>query len=171
MDKDLTPLGSLLEEARQAVRPKLSQNALAQAAETSSTTYRRIIHGVARFGGQDTPFEGTPEAIAKVARVLNVTAEQLEIVGRPDAARELETLAAQGEAPLDVARREAAEKEEWPTEEDVLRSGLSEETKRELLDLRRHVERWMEAGDESAIRLTARMARAYEEERGEADAG
>ena len=89
MAEDLTPLGELLETARLAKRPKLSQNAVAKAADTSATTYRRIIRGVSRFGGQDVPFEGADETVARIADVLGVTPEQLEQVGRPGAAEEL----------------------------------------------------------------------------------
>ena len=89
MDEDLTPLGELLETARLAKRPKLSQNAVAKAADTSATTYRRIIRGVSRFGGQDVPFEGADETVARIADVLGVTPEQLEQVGRPGAAEDL----------------------------------------------------------------------------------
>ena len=92
MDKDLTPLGELLEAARLAKRPKLSQNAVAKAAGTSSTTYRRIISGISRFGGQDVPFDGSADTVAQIARVLGVTPEQLEQAGRTDAAEELRIL-------------------------------------------------------------------------------
>lgn len=101
MDEDLTPLGELLEKARLAQRPKLSQNAVAKAADTSSTTYRRIIRGVSRFGGQDVPFDGSADTVASIARVLGVTPEQLEEVGRGDAADELREL-------LETARTEMA---------------------------------------------------------------
>jgi hypothetical protein len=55
---------------------------------------------------------------------------------------------------------------EWSTEEAVRRSGLSEETKRELLSLRELVARWVEAGDEASIRRTARVVRALDEDAG-----
>lgn len=97
MDEDLTTLGELLESARERRRPRLSQNALAKQAGTSGTTYRRIIKGVARFGGHDVPFDGSPDIIAQVAKVLGVTPAQLRGVGRDDAARELEN-APSGEA-------------------------------------------------------------------------
>lgn len=96
MDKDLTPLGELLESAREARRPKLSQNAVAKHAHTSPTTYRRVITGVARLGGRDVPFEGNDETIARIAHTLGVTPEQLEQVDRPEAAEELRLLAAGG---------------------------------------------------------------------------
>ena len=105
MDEDLTPLGELLETARLAKRPKLSQNAVAKAADTSATTYRRIIRGVSRFGGQDVPFEGADETVARIADVLGVTPEQLEQVGRPGAAEELR--AARPHARLSQVRIEA----------------------------------------------------------------
>lgn len=92
MDNDLTPLGALFEAVRQAKRPKLSQNAVAKAARTSSTTYRRIISGTSRFGGQDVPFEGSADTVAQIARALGVTSEQLEEAGRTDAAEELRIL-------------------------------------------------------------------------------
>lgn len=117
-DPDLTPLGELFETARQAKRPKLSQNAVAKAARTSSTTYRRVIAGVSRFGGQDIPFEGSAETVARIALVLGVTPEQLEEVGRAEVAQELRLLregepaardrqVEQAEADLDNARHSA----------------------------------------------------------------
>jgi len=103
MDNDLTPLGALFEAARQAKRPKLSQNAVARAADTSSTTYRRIISGISRFGGQDVPFDGSADTVASIARVLGITHEQLEDVGRPDAAEELRRLLSTARAEMERA--------------------------------------------------------------------
>lgn len=90
MSEDLTPLGALLEAARE--RRKLSQNAAAKKAETSGTTWRRVVKGVARFGGMDVPFDGAPDTVARMARVVGVTPEQLEQHGHADAAEELRAL-------------------------------------------------------------------------------
>jgi hypothetical protein len=124
MDTDLTPLGELLEAVRQAKRPRLSQNAVAKAAGTSSTTYRRIISGVSRFGGQDVPFGGSADTVAQIARALGVTPEQLEEAGRADAADELRALLA-SDAPdaADLVARVAelrAEADRLEREADLL---------------------------------------------------
>lgn len=103
MDADLTPLGDLFEAVRQAKRPKLSQNAVAKAAGTSSTTYRRVISGVSRFGGQDVPFEGSADTVARIARALGITSEQLDEVGRADAAEELRHLQSEQIVPIGQA--------------------------------------------------------------------
>ena len=83
MDDDLTPLGALLEAARE--HQGLSQNAVGKAAGVTGTTYRRTIRG-------ETPVAA--DTIARIAHVLDVAPEHLERVGRADVARELEALRA-----------------------------------------------------------------------------
>lgn len=90
--EDLTPLGELLEAARRQARPKLSQNEAAKQAGVSGTTWRRVIKGTARFGGVDVAYNGAPDTVARMARVLGVRPEQLVAVERPEAAQELQEL-------------------------------------------------------------------------------
>jgi transcriptional regulator with XRE-family HTH domain len=86
MTKDLSPLGALLEEARK--RAKLSQNAAAKRAGVSGTAWRRVIKGMAMYGGVEVPYPGKAATVAQMARAVGVTAEELEKAGRPDAAEE-----------------------------------------------------------------------------------
>lgn len=88
--EDLTPLGRLLEAARK--RRGLSQNKAAQAAGVSGTHWRRIIKGVASYGGTDVPYVGTADTVARMARAVDVSAEELAGVDREDAAEELRAL-------------------------------------------------------------------------------
>lgn len=92
MDKELTPLGVLLENSRLRRRPRLSQNAVAKAAGTSPTTYRRVISGISRFGGQDVPFNASAETVARIADVLGITPDELYGVGSKEASEELRIL-------------------------------------------------------------------------------
>lgn len=166
MDNDLTPLGELFEAVRQAMRPKLSQNAAAKAAGTSSTTYRRIISGVSRFGGQDVPFDGSADTVASIARALGVTPEQLEEVGRTDAADELRMVgraeAVEEALPIRPAKSGRLDMA-VPTDDELRASGLAPETIEALLDMRRHVERLVAKRDEDAIRRANRVLRALDE--------
>lgn len=82
------PEGRLIEEARE--RLDISQNEAAKRAGMSGTRWRQITYGEASGGpGIKNPVHGNPETIAKMAHVVEVTVEQLEEVGREDAARVL----------------------------------------------------------------------------------
>lgn len=156
MEEDLTPLGRLLESARKAIRPKLSQNAAAKRAGTSGTTYRRIIRGVSRFGGQDIPFEGAADTVAQIAGVLGVTPGQLREVDRADAARELEGLAQGGV--VDRILASSARQRRVITDEDM--EGLSldelEELAQRLLD---RIEARLPPRKQPTIRLSKEAVR------------
>lgn len=170
MDKPLTPLGALLESAREAVRPKLSQNQAAKRAKTSSTTYRRVITGVARLGGRDVPFEGDPETIARIACVLDIGPEQVEEVGRDDVAYELRALvehdahsAAGDGAPVKLEAR--GYRSDIPSDEELRRAGLQPETVEAISAMRDRIARWIAEGDESQIRRAERVTEALDADR------
>lgn len=136
MDKPLTPLGALLESAREAVRPKLSQNQAAKRAKTSSTTYRRVITGIARLGGRDVPFEGDPETIARIARALDIDPAKLDEIGKDDVAYELRRilLMEARDAAIEGDRKEAVA----PSEPDPL-AGLPDDPGERIAELSRRV--------------------------------
>ena len=61
-------------------------------ARISETRWRQLEHGVRHFRGQAWPERGPAPTIAKMARAVGVTPEQLAAAGRPDAAGELQAL-------------------------------------------------------------------------------
>lgn len=137
MDETLTPLGELIETAR--ARTKLSQNAAAERAGTSGTTWRRVVKGLARFGGHDVPHDGAADTVARMARIVGLTPEQLEEHGRPDAAAELRDIlravaAASEPSVADLAERltelERANAEQARVNAETAR--VNEETRRQL---------------------------------------
>lgn len=58
----------------------------------SETRWRQIESGVRHFRGQVFPERGPDPTVARMARVVGVTPEQLTARGRPGAAAELEAL-------------------------------------------------------------------------------
>lgn len=88
-----TPEAKLLEELRQAVRPKLSVRRAATMAGISEGRWRQIAKGYNQVS-KDTFVESVAPAdtLARMARVVGATPEQLREVGREDAAAELEEL-------------------------------------------------------------------------------
>lgn len=94
MTEDLrTPEGKLIGERREALRPKLSQNAAAKMIGLSGNRWRHIEKGYQTVAaGVRTPVVGPPDTLAKMAKAIGVTADELTAVGRADAAAELEAL-------------------------------------------------------------------------------
>ncbi|HYK28524.1 MAG TPA: hypothetical protein VEV61_11205 [Streptosporangiaceae bacterium] len=89
------PESQLIHAARQAIQPKPPSMAdCARQAGMSAERWRQIEQGKARVApGVDVPVTDAPaETIAAMARVLHLTAVQLELAGRPDAADALERL-------------------------------------------------------------------------------
>lgn len=83
--------GAEREVLRQALRDsKMSARRAADLMEMSDTRLRHIINGYQPAGrGQRIAVVAPAETLARIARILEVTPEQLEAAGRPDAAREL----------------------------------------------------------------------------------
>lgn len=109
---DLTPVGRLLEDARESSLPKPSQNEVARRAGTSGTTYRNVIYGFAKHGGNPVPYSGAPETVARFAQILGVESFQLREAGRADAAdalQDLENRAQFSDMSIDEIKAEAAE--------------------------------------------------------------
>lgn len=84
------PEGSLIEQAREAHTPRLSIRAAAAAAGMSDGRWRQIVNGYQSAGsGHFIPVIGPPDTIARMAKVVGVSAEQLTDIDREDAAAEL----------------------------------------------------------------------------------
>lgn len=84
------PEGALIEGARERMQPKMSGRAAAAAAGISDGRWRQIINGYLSAGqGHYIPVIAPPDTLARMARVVGVSPEQLTEVGREDAAAEL----------------------------------------------------------------------------------
>lgn len=84
------PEGSLIETAREAHSPKLSARAAAARAGISDGRWRQIANGYISVGtGHYAPVIAPADTLARMAKVVGVTPEQLADVGREDAAGEL----------------------------------------------------------------------------------
>lgn len=84
------PESKLIDDLRQAVRPKLSVRSAAAAAGISEGRWRQIIKGYNQIS-KDTvvPSIAPADTLARMARVVGATPEQLKAAGRDDAAEEL----------------------------------------------------------------------------------
>ncbi|WP_433225411.1 helix-turn-helix domain-containing protein [Actinomadura formosensis] len=99
------PEGALIAAALK--RSRMSQRQAAALASISENRLRAIVHGYQSVGaGAYAPVRGPADTVARIADAVGVTPEQLESVGRGDAARELRLLAAER------AGDEAAEEED-----------------------------------------------------------
>lgn len=84
------PEGALIEAARDAHMPKLSGRAAAAQAGISDGRWRQIINGYISVGtGHYAPVIAPADTLARMAKVVGVTPDQLVDVGREDAAGEL----------------------------------------------------------------------------------
>lgn len=89
--KHQRPEGALIENALRLKR--MSARKAAEKAGMSDARWRQIVNGYASAGaGQVVEVRGPDDAIARMARVAGVSAEQLRKAGRPEAAGMLETL-------------------------------------------------------------------------------
>lgn len=110
------PEGRLIEQARE--RKRLSQNKAAKAAGMSGTRWRQVVAGWASGGeGIQIPVHGNAKRIALMAQVVDVTPEQLEEVGREDAARELRELRPSDEPDAEPSLRDVVEQMNALTQE------------------------------------------------------
>jgi hypothetical protein len=89
------PEGELI--ARAMVRRNMSARAAAPQADMSEARWRQIVNGYQRVAGQELPVTAPAATLARMARAVGVTPEELENTGRSDAAhilRDLNTEAA-----------------------------------------------------------------------------
>jgi transcriptional regulator with XRE-family HTH domain len=122
------PEGKLITDARK--RARLSGREAARRAGISEGRWRQIVNGyMVVTKGVYSPVVGAPaETIARMAQSVDVTPEQLERVGRPDAAEELRRLNADAravadQAPDDLDRRIArmkADPKKWRRLEKIV---------------------------------------------------
>ncbi|MEE2041825.1 helix-turn-helix transcriptional regulator [Nocardiopsis tropica] len=86
-EQTLSPAGELIETARERLR--LSQNAAAREIGISGTRWRQIVKGSGSSEGSRVSVRGGAETVARMARLVGVTAEAMEDAGRPDVARKI----------------------------------------------------------------------------------
>jgi transcriptional regulator with XRE-family HTH domain len=122
------PEGKLITDARK--RARLSGREAARRAGISEGRWRQIVNGyMVVTKGVYSPVVGAPaDTIARMAQSVDVTPEQLEQVGRADAAEELRRLNADAravadQAPDDLDRRIArmkADPKKWRRLEKIV---------------------------------------------------
>lgn len=84
-------------------RSSLSARKAAAEAGLSEGRWRQIVSGYQTVSaGVYAPVRGPAETLARMAQVVSVTPEQLEQVGRPDAASELRELNGRRERPSNL---------------------------------------------------------------------
>lgn len=109
------PEARLIREKREQMVPALSMTRAAAAATAdglgnfSATLWTSIENGYQQTSQGTVPYSGTPDRVARMARVVGVTARELEQAGRKDAARTLAKLPAprQRDARASLAERVA----------------------------------------------------------------
>lgn len=87
------PEGQLITAALK--RAKMSVRGAAREAGISEARWRQIASGYQTVSGTHVPVTAPAETLARMARVVRVTAEELREAGRSDAAEELERLTAE----------------------------------------------------------------------------
>jgi transcriptional regulator with XRE-family HTH domain len=96
-EPDEPPVGVLIKRA--LVTAGLSQRAAAKRAKISETRWRQIAAGYQVINKQRVADPGPGGTLARMARVVDVTPEELDAVDRPDAAAALrEIIEAEAEA-------------------------------------------------------------------------
>lgn len=123
--------------------PALSMTRAAAAAASdgmgpfSSALWTQIENGYQQTAQGPVPYRGTPERIARMARIVSATAKELEHAGRKDAARVLMKLP--------------------PAQQAQSRASLAERVERIEAILARQLEK-LEAEDEEGDRARRRRA-------------
>lgn len=87
-------------------RSNLSARAAAQRAGISDARWRQITSGYQTVSGTQVPVRAPADTLARMARTVGATPEQLEEAGRADAAEELRDLA-QRDAPPSEEREDS----------------------------------------------------------------
>lgn len=126
-----SPEGLLIKRAQTAAR--LSQRAAAKRAGLSEARWRQLVAGFQLVSRTKVPVRSPDETLARMARAVGVTAEQLAAAGREGAAtalRESEAEAARrrpGPAQVPAAAEAGRNRvdERWPLVEAVLRQALT----------------------------------------------
>jgi transcriptional regulator with XRE-family HTH domain len=116
------PEGQLIKAALTA--SPLTQRAAAKRAGISDTRWRQIVSGYQAIGGQKVPFRSRDETLARMARAVGVSPEQLEAVGRAGAAaalREVEVAEQEAESVTLPTDSQARVDERWHMLEALLR--------------------------------------------------
>lgn len=90
------PWGTLIEEARKAMRPKVSMRKAAELALISEGRWRQITKGYQSAGGGQIPVPGPADTLARMAKVVGLTPDALEGVGRVDVADEMRAITGLG---------------------------------------------------------------------------
>jgi len=81
---DVPPEGKLIKEALRV--SGITQREAARRAGISDTRWRQIVAGYQAIGGRKVEFRSPDETLARMARVVDVSPEQLEAAGREGAA-------------------------------------------------------------------------------------
>lgn len=103
----IPPEGELIEAARKRMHPRVTVREAARRTGISEGWWRQIVKGAQPVsGGGRVHLRGTAETVARMARVVGVTPEQLVAVGREDAAEELRSL--RGRPPASAAADDPA---------------------------------------------------------------
>lgn len=79
--------GQLIEDARKALRPKVSARQAAERAGISEGRWRQITKGYQATAGGRIPVPGPVDTLARMARVVGVAPEQMAAAGRDDVAK------------------------------------------------------------------------------------
>lgn len=124
------PLSRLIARKRKAMSPELSMRQAARRAGFSPALWAKIEHGYDQVApGVVIPYAGTADKVARMARVLGITPQELAGAGRRDAAAELEAMPPQ--PPQDGGEGLAEIRDRQDELERVL-----DEMRRELRELR-----------------------------------
>ncbi|WP_327290242.1 helix-turn-helix domain-containing protein [Streptomyces sp. NBC_01198] len=121
---DAPPEGQLIKQA--LVGSRLSQREAARRAGISETRWRQLVSGYQLVSRAKVPVRSPDDTLARMARAVGVTAEQLAGAGREGAAavlREADATAAplgRGTDPGSASGRSRVE-ERWPLVQAVLR--------------------------------------------------
>lgn len=87
------PEAALIRQRREAAIPEMSRRQAAAKAAISPSQWSDVERGYKRAGsGVVVPVQSTADTLARMARVVGVSADDLAAAGRQDAARQLRSL-------------------------------------------------------------------------------
>jgi transcriptional regulator with XRE-family HTH domain len=125
------PEGSLIKQAQRAMR--ISQREAARRADLSEARWRQLVSGYMLVQRTYVPVRSPDKTLARMARAVGVTPEELASAGREDAAAALRVAEAEAERTARVAAEQAAVgadspnrvEERWLLVEAVIRQAAS----------------------------------------------